>query len=174
MIINAHRTNDKETLRHTTLMVKNIPARLTQAEIMSLFDEKFQGTYDYFYLPIDRRTKQSCGFCFINMVDAIFILDFYLEFNCIKWSDRVPRCQSPKMSEIVYATVQGLDELVSELKGTSVMNKCKAQKPLFLKHNMTYNMHDRIVAIENKYLNDARWIAFYKDMLKWFSTHKTN
>ena len=59
-----------------------------------MFDEKFQGTYDYFYLPIDRKTKQGIGFCFVNMVDAIFILDFYLEFNCIKWSDKVPRCNS--------------------------------------------------------------------------------
>lgn len=42
--------------------------------------------YDFFYLPIDFKNKCNMGYAFINFVDAIFIAEFYNEFNGKKWS----------------------------------------------------------------------------------------
>lgn len=72
---------------------------------MQLVDEKFSGQYDYFYLPIDVKTQCGVGFGFINMIHPLFILDFFLEFNCVKWSDKIEKCNSTKFCEITYANV---------------------------------------------------------------------
>ena len=37
------------------------------------------------------------------MTHAIYILDFFLEFNGIKWSEKVEKCNSNKYCEITYA-----------------------------------------------------------------------
>jgi RNA recognition motif 2 len=37
----------------TTLMVRNIPNKYTQDMMIQMINERFRGTYDFFYLPID-------------------------------------------------------------------------------------------------------------------------
>lgn len=37
-------------------MIKNIPIKFNQAEMMTIIDEKFKDIYDYFYLPKDLKT----------------------------------------------------------------------------------------------------------------------
>ena len=65
----------------TTLMIKNIPVKFLQGDMLKLIDKNFMGKYDYFYLPMDLKTQCSVGFAFINMLHPLYILDFYLEFQ---------------------------------------------------------------------------------------------
>lgn len=104
-ILYAEEMGDDEVLRQTTLMIRNIPIKFSQADMLELVDEKFEGQYDYFYLPKDVKTQCGLGFAFINMIHPMFILDFFLEFNCIKWSEKVAKCNSNKYCEITYANV---------------------------------------------------------------------
>lgn len=134
-MINAHETRDEEVLSLTTLMIKNIPIRFLQADMLKLLNRNNRGKYDYFYLPMDLKTQCSVGFAFINFVDPLFILDFYLEFNCMRWSDVMPFCNSNKMGEIVYANMQGLDEIKKELLNKNIMKKNDNNiKPIILDH----------------------------------------
>ena len=72
---------------------------------------------------MDLKTKQSVGFAFINMTHALYILDFFLEFNQFRWAEAMPECYSKKTCQIVYANMQGMDEIKAELKDKNVMKK---------------------------------------------------
>lgn len=47
--------NDKE--HFTTIMIRNIPMRFTQADMLRLVDKHHALFYDYFYLPIDLKVR---------------------------------------------------------------------------------------------------------------------
>jgi hypothetical protein len=63
------------------------------------------------------------GFAFINFVHPVYIIEFYLQFNCLKWSDIIEKCQSNKLCEITYANVQGIDEIKLEMSDKNIMKK---------------------------------------------------
>lgn len=115
-------------------MIKNIPAKFTQNDLIQIIDQHYRGKYNYFYLPMDMKTKLNSGFAFINMISPFFILDFYLQFNCVKWSDMITTSQSQKLCKIVYANTQGIEEVLKEFSNKSIMKKKnkndKRKKPI--------------------------------------------
>ena len=48
--------NDKEIQSQTTLMIKNIPVKFLQGDMLKLLNKNFTGKFDYFYLPMDLQT----------------------------------------------------------------------------------------------------------------------
>ena len=86
-------------------MIKNVPSYFTQNDLIYVINQQFYGRYDYFYMPVDINSKFNMGFAFINMVSPIYILDFYLDFNCCQWKNKVENCNSQKYCEIVYANM---------------------------------------------------------------------
>jgi hypothetical protein len=63
--LNLSRAETGEDPR-TTVMVKNIPNKYTQRNLLDLIDGNYAGTYDFFYLPIDFKNKCNLGYAFIN------------------------------------------------------------------------------------------------------------
>ncbi|CAE7309152.1 ML4 [Symbiodinium natans] len=56
----------------STVMLRNIPCRYTQGSLMQEVDQMgFEGFYDFFYLPMDTRNKNSVGYAFINFKDSM-------------------------------------------------------------------------------------------------------
>ena len=105
------------------------------------------------------------------MIHPLFILDFYLEFNCIKWSEKIPNCYSNKYCEITYANVQGIDEIKLELSDKSVMKKQDPKlKPFFI-DDLSVNPRDTF-EIEGKYQQNIEHIKFYKSKLLVFDKIK--
>ena len=49
--------------------------------MLNLINKLFYNKYDFFYLPIDLKTKLNVGFAFVNMTNAMFILDLYMELH---------------------------------------------------------------------------------------------
>mmetsp|Transcript_37493 Transcript_37493/g.60435 ORF Transcript_37493/g.60435 Transcript_37493/m.60435 type:complete len:376 (+) Transcript_37493:153-1280(+) len=53
----------------TTMMIRNIPNRYTQRELIKEMDGMgFEDTYDFFYLPIDKGTLCNVGYAFVNFI----------------------------------------------------------------------------------------------------------
>ena len=93
-------------MNFTTLMIRNIPINnFTQSDMIALIDVEFKGYYNYFYQPKDLKTQQGVGFAFINMVHPVYIIEFYLKFNGIKWCEKIAKSNSTKLCEITYANV---------------------------------------------------------------------
>ncbi len=83
-------------------MIKNIPNKYTQKMLLTTIDEKFHGTYDFFYLPIDFKNKCNVGYAFINMVCPQYIIPLIQKFDRKKWE----KFNSEKVCNISYARIQ--------------------------------------------------------------------
>lgn len=90
--------------KRTTLMIKNIPNKYTQKMLLTTIDEKFRGTYDFFYLPIDFKNKCNVGYAFINMVRPEYIVPLVQKLDRKKWE----KFNSEKVCNISYARIQVL------------------------------------------------------------------
>ena len=47
--------NGQEAL--TTLMIRNIPMRFTQSDILAMIETNYSHKFDYFYLPMDLKVS---------------------------------------------------------------------------------------------------------------------
>ena len=134
--------------------------------MLQIINQKFIGTYDYFYLPKDLKTQCGVGFAFINMVHPLLILEFYLEFNCVKWSEKIEKCNSNKYCAITYANVQGLPAIKAELADKSIMTKKEETvKPLFFEENSLNLDETFLKQIKDKFQRDPEAITFYNQKL---------
>jgi len=79
-------------------MIRNIPMRFSQQDLLNMICEKHKNTFDYFYLPMDLKTLCNRGYAYINFTDSLFILDFFLEFQGLRWNERFSACNSTKVS----------------------------------------------------------------------------
>jgi hypothetical protein len=53
----------------TTLMIRNLPSRLTTEALMEHFDAiGYRGSYDYIYMPQDKKTTSNKGYVFVNFI----------------------------------------------------------------------------------------------------------
>ncbi|KAF4647679.1 hypothetical protein FOL46_003916 [Perkinsus olseni] len=89
----------------TTWMMRNVPSRYTQGELMQEISlAGFEGRFDFFYLPLDRVSMANAGNCFINFTTAEDASEFFDFF-----AGRVlGRFGSRKVVEVVPAAIQGL------------------------------------------------------------------
>jgi len=112
--------------RRTTLMVRNIPNKYTQAAVLEEINEHFQGLYDFFYLPIDFKNKCNVGYAFINFIDFRSIVPFFCKFNGRRWNN----FNSEKVCAITYARIQGKASMISRFQNSSLMEKDGEYRPL--------------------------------------------
>ena len=99
-------------------MVKNIPNKYSQLQILEEINKNHQGKYDFFYLPIDYNNRANVGYAFLNFVHHLFILDFAEEFHDRKWDLFL----SKKRCEIKYGRLNGIDSLMRHFEQSSVMH----------------------------------------------------
>ena len=62
------------------------------------------------------------------------ILSFFLEFQSVEWSKHFPNdCKSTKISSLVFANIQGKDELIKHHFDKNIMKKTEEYiKPIVL------------------------------------------
>mmetsp|Transcript_65062 Transcript_65062/g.121210 ORF Transcript_65062/g.121210 Transcript_65062/m.121210 type:complete len:645 (+) Transcript_65062:97-2031(+) len=110
----------------TTMMLKNIPCRKSQEEVMMHVDQKgYAGRYDFFYLPRDVKFRANLGYAFINFITQEDALRFQAEMN----GYRFVGSGSSKACSVVPAHVQGLMNNLAAFKRTEVMRSNR--KPFF-------------------------------------------
>ena len=114
-VINLEKIINERDQR-TTLMIKNIPRNIMQSFLMEIINKKFNGLFNFFYLPIDFIKKENAGYAFINFKNSKNIVDFYIEFNEKPWSF----CPNRKCF-ISYARIQGFRAITQHFSSSNIM-----------------------------------------------------
>ncbi len=115
----------------TLVQVRNIPNKYTQQMLLEEVNAAFQGTYDFFYLPIDFKNHCNVGYGFINFVDPKFIPRFVEQFHGQKWKN----FNSEKVCAVSFARIQGKSAMISRFQNSSLLEKDAEYKPLLFYSN---------------------------------------
>lgn len=86
----------------TTLVVRNIPANITQEDLLRAWGE--DGSFDFLHLPFNLRKKCSCGYAFVNFVSPELALTFQSNVQNSRLGKKNGKCL-----DIVAAEAQGRD-----------------------------------------------------------------
>ncbi|CAE7366165.1 rbcG, partial [Symbiodinium sp. KB8] len=107
----------------TTVMLKNIPCRKTQEEVMLAIDQQgFGARFDFFYLPWDSKFRANRGYAFVNFI----VPEDAAKFQSKMTGYRFQNTGSAKVCSVARAHVQGALNNLNALKGTKVMrSSCK-------------------------------------------------
>ncbi|ORY86864.1 RNA recognition motif 2-domain-containing protein, partial [Protomyces lactucae-debilis] len=109
----------------TTIMIKNIPNKFTQAMLKDWIDETSADCYDFLYLRIDFQNKCNVGYAFVNFVEPRDIVTFSQRRVGASWNV----FSSEKRCDISYANIQGRDKLIEKFRNSSVMDQDPAFRP---------------------------------------------
>mmetsp|Transcript_72274 Transcript_72274/g.127740 ORF Transcript_72274/g.127740 Transcript_72274/m.127740 type:complete len:366 (+) Transcript_72274:96-1193(+) len=103
----------------TTMMIRNIPNRYTQRDLMKEMEGLgFGGTYDFFYLPVDKGTLCNVGYAFVNFVDpshAQRSMEVFKDYVFLKY-----RKAKGKIAAVSVAHLQGLEANIRHYENSAV------------------------------------------------------
>ncbi|KAJ5415306.1 hypothetical protein N7465_004001 [Penicillium sp. CMV-2018d] len=122
--INLDRIREGLDVR-STVMIRNIPNKITSEQLKSILDESCFGKYDFLYLRMDFTHHCNVGYAFMNFGDAIDIVNLVHSRQGKTWPD----CISEKRAEISYATLQGKEALVNKFRNSNVMTRPHEERP---------------------------------------------
>jgi len=116
----------------TTLMIRNIPGKYAQTDLMADLNETgFGGTYDFLYLPIDKGTSNNVGYAFVNFNNPAVAAQCIVSFSGHRFA-KLHR-SSNKTAKISVAHLQGLEKNLAHYEKTAVnMSKQQQRRPVFL------------------------------------------
>ncbi|CAM9596094.1 unnamed protein product, partial [Heterosigma akashiwo] len=123
--LNMQQILDGADLR-TTVMVRNIPNKYTQQMLLDEINAEFEGTYDFFYLPIDFKNRCNVGYAFVNFLSARTIPAFHRRFDGQRWGT----FNSEKVCAIAYARLQGRRAMIARFQNSSLLAKEGRYRPL--------------------------------------------
>lgn len=99
----------KEDLGEVTLLIRNIPARCTQAQLLEIWEA--QGRYNMLHLPYDHHRKCNAGKAFVNFISRQAAIEFQE-----KWQGQqlIPKAKVKGLN-IAKAEVQGFEGYIRTL-----------------------------------------------------------
>jgi hypothetical protein len=120
----------------TTMMIRNIPNRYTQKELMrELSDLGFSNSYDFLYLPIDKGTLCNVGYAFVNFVEPSWAQMCMRAFE--NYTFKKYRKARGKIATVSVAHLQGLEANLRHYENSAVngMPRIKMQRgPVIIRH----------------------------------------
>ncbi|KAK0776302.1 hypothetical protein LTR91_010898 [Friedmanniomyces endolithicus] len=108
----------------TTVMLRNIPNRMTCRDLKQVLDENCHGMYDFSYLRIDFEKGTNVGYAFVNFADPVGIAPFVRGHAGKRW-----QAGNARRVELSYATVQGYDCLVEKFRNSAIMSEYSEYRP---------------------------------------------
>eukprot|EP00440_Ansanella_granifera_P072916 gb/GFBE01079130.1/.p1 GENE.gb/GFBE01079130.1/~~gb/GFBE01079130.1/.p1 ORF type:complete len:277 (+),score=15.64 gb/GFBE01079130.1/:1-831(+) len=64
----------------TTIMLRNVPTHVTTDDLVRKLDEIAPGSFDFVYVPRDRRRDRNINLAFINLIDPVWAQRVYDAF----------------------------------------------------------------------------------------------
>lgn len=103
----------------TTLMMKNIPTKLTREELLGwILSGMAQSSFNFLYMPIDFKTRCNFGYAFINFTSEVYIDRFTDRFH----KQRMNSFDfTSRPVEVVIARVQGFNANINRLISSPVL-----------------------------------------------------
>ncbi|BGP18508.1 hypothetical protein JCM10213_002977 [Rhodosporidiobolus nylandii] len=123
-VLNFERIEQGLDMR-TTLMLKNIPNKLKDWEVMSFVDEVVGRSYDFFYLRCDYSNDCNVGYGFVNFTSTSALLTFAKARLGTRWN----MCGSDKLCIMSFANIQGKASLINHFKNSSVLDQEENRRP---------------------------------------------
>eukprot|EP00747_Dinoflagellata_sp_TGD_P208575 gnl/TRDRNA2_/TRDRNA2_82044_c0_seq1.p1 gnl/TRDRNA2_/TRDRNA2_82044_c0~~gnl/TRDRNA2_/TRDRNA2_82044_c0_seq1.p1 ORF type:complete len:526 (-),score=105.42 gnl/TRDRNA2_/TRDRNA2_82044_c0_seq1:51-1628(-) len=139
----------------TTMMLRRIPGRYTQGNLLREIDKAgdgFENSYDFFYLPMDMRNKMSVGYAFINFkdpCDAQRFLKCFTDYHFV-------RHPSDRVAEVAPAHIQGLVNNLLHFSQSAVLRtndtKCR---PIVLQNGFKKDFHELLAELTTSETGDV-------------------
>jgi len=111
-------------LCYTTVLVRNVPAGFTQDELIALF-QSLGYLFNFFYCPVDFRTRRNIGYLFIDLIAPEMARDFMVKFHGYP----LPFYKSNKVCVVSWARVQGWHHNVENYKDSTILNLGRDFRP---------------------------------------------
>ncbi|CAE7231990.1 ML2 [Symbiodinium pilosum] len=126
----------------TTLMLRNIPNKFTQNSLMQEISERgFQGTYDFFYLPMDVHNRSNVAYAFLNFLSPEEAERFRSEFH----GRQFQRFRSRKVAAVSNAHLQGLQANLQHFEHRVVMLSRNDQyRPIVFRNGRRVKFEDAL------------------------------
>lgn len=106
----------------TTAVIRNIPARISQAQLQDLWLS--EGSYNFLYLPYSQTTHRTVGFVLVNFVSASARRGFQTLWH---GGSLIPDAKV-KPLDVAMADLQGLEANLLQMRRTNKMNRLKHMK----------------------------------------------
>ncbi|KAI0812399.1 RNA recognition motif 2-domain-containing protein [Irpex lacteus] len=109
----------------TTVMIKNIPNKMTDEDLLSFINRVSPGRIDFFYLRMDFTNGCNVGYAFVNFITPEDLLHFARTQLGVKWN----MYSSEKVLQLSYANYQGKEALVEKFRNSGIMDERPAWRP---------------------------------------------
>lgn len=125
----------------TTLMLRNLPNRLTYWDVKRVLDATSKGLIDFLYVRVDFATGLNVGYGFVNFVAPEYMIPFLRASVGKPW----PNFEANKILEVSYATIQGQECLVQKFRNSSVLQEPEGYTP-----KIFYTIADQNIPVGKK------------------------
>ncbi|THH29630.1 hypothetical protein EUX98_g4565 [Antrodiella citrinella] len=109
----------------TTVMVKNIPNKMTDKDLLDFISKVCPRRIDFLYLRMDFQNGCNVGYAFVNFITVQDLLHFASTQLGVKWN----MYSSEKYLQLSYANYQGKEALVEKFKNSCIMDEREAWRP---------------------------------------------
>ncbi|KIP08270.1 hypothetical protein PHLGIDRAFT_53457, partial [Phlebiopsis gigantea 11061_1 CR5-6] len=103
----------------TTLMIKNIPNKMSDEDLMQFINRVCPRRIDFMYLRMDFQNGCNVGYAFVNFITVEDLLHFAQTQLGVKWN----MYSSEKVLQMSYANYQGKEALVEKFKNSCIMDE---------------------------------------------------
>jgi len=131
--------NSHQNQPPTTLMIRHIPNRYTQRQLITeLEDLGFAGSFNFLYLPLDKGTLANVGYAFVNFLEPSWADRCVAVFQ--DYSFRCHRRHTRKVAAVSVAHIQGLEANLAHYESAAVNTATLKQRRPLVVANISDNV----------------------------------
>jgi len=112
----------------TTLMIRNIPNRYTQRELIKELEGLgFSGAFDFLYAPIDFGTMGNVGYAFVNFIHSASASQCQQVVDGYTFKKHQQKTRT-KVAKVSVAHLQGLQANIRHYENSAVTGRARSKR----------------------------------------------